>query len=989
MSLTALPVTSTDLQNLEMGIVRVKNPTEAAAEAILINAGATTVAAYTAQLDAQMTAYTQVIEGVIQTMDGVTGTSAQLGGPMLTQAFAQVTRAIALGLNPVVLSAEAAGLAWATSGGAGGVADPVFSANFGPANVGMPNTAVGDQAASVAIVNAVFGVSATAVLNAAVNTYIINWKAFYTANPTALGAGTITAAQIDLAARGAAMGDAVGLAINSAVGPLGASVVNVLNNDALFENGQAPTAYGVGITTVPTAAVFQGGVQTSNLFTLTTGIDGPTGFTATALGAVYNAVPFFGGNTLTILDNLQDPFLDGVLNFVSTIGGATATPLVTLNGISTLNYTGGTGFTNTVTGAITGLTIVNMNNSVPGGNLVLGAAGQGLNTKLANVNFNTTTGTLTATMASAALAGTTDTLTVALNGPTTGQANTLTIGNDGSGGASVYETLSVTTGNAATLAFTAGGTSLNTLTLKGTGTLGVTNPSAGSMVNLKTIDATGNSGGVTIGNDVIAATTVLTSLKGGSGADSFDLSASGMTAVQIATMAADGGGARDTLILSAAQASSVTALADVNFEIISTGDLAGAAVNAGNLGVNVDTLTFTLAQTAATTLTNAPTGFTLNDVGSGAFLTTIGGNAAVATGTTDVFNLNTTATLASVTETNFENLIITTKSGATGITLGTITETASPGAGTTLTLVDSNTTGTIGITATNASVIKISGTGTGSITITGDISAASLDASGETGLTGANGVIMSGKALVATSLLGSGGADTLTGSAFADVISGGAGNDTIANEATGFAATAADSLTGGTGFNGFILRGDVAASGATTVTASLAASPNVTDFKVGLLTTNTDFIEFSATAANYSNAVAGGSVFFAGVAAAGAGATAVQTVLANVAAQAIVAGTDMLKLGAFTEVPGTTTLQTAFNTAIGTGTVTGLTAKDAIPFSMYDTTIGQAIFGIVNATAGTNTIVESGDTVTIVGHMLMTATDYANLSNNSLVIVAA
>jgi hypothetical protein len=116
-----------------------------------------------------------------------------------------------------------------------------------------------------------------------------------------------------------------------------------------------------------------------------------------------------------------------------------------------------------------------------------------------------------------------------------------------------------------------------------------------------------------------------------------------------------------------------------------------------------------------------------------------------------------------------------------------------------------------------------------------------------------------------------------------------------------------------------------------------------------------------------------------------------QSVAQNASAAAIVAGTDVLKLTtAITTTSGTTTLQQAFNTAIGTATITGLTASDDIFFTFYDNTTARMIVGLVDAGgAGTNTIVETGDTVTLIGTVDMTAADYALFTNAQLGIVAA
>jgi len=57
MSLTAAPVSQTDILNLQAGIQAFTNAAEATAEVALINAGTDTVAAYATRLEAANTAH--------------------------------------------------------------------------------------------------------------------------------------------------------------------------------------------------------------------------------------------------------------------------------------------------------------------------------------------------------------------------------------------------------------------------------------------------------------------------------------------------------------------------------------------------------------------------------------------------------------------------------------------------------------------------------------------------------------------------------------------------------------------------------------------------------------------------------------------------------------------------------------------------------------------------------------------------------------------
>jgi hypothetical protein len=83
------------------------------------------------------------------------------------------------------------------------------------------------------------------------------------------------------------------------------------------------------------------------------------------------------------------------------------------------------------------------------------------------------------------------------------------------------------------------------------------------------------------------------------------------------------------------------------------------------------------------------------------------------------------------------------------------------------------------------------------------------------------------------------------------------------------------------------------------------------------------------------------------------------------------------------------TAQTAFNAAIGTATVTGLGASTDIFVSFYDTTNSRMVVGLVDANAGTNTVIETGDTFTFITSLSMSAADYAAFSNTNLALIGA
>ena len=70
----------------------------------------------------------------------------------------------------------------------------------------------------------------TALINA-IDGFVANWKSFYASNGIP-GIVNASAVQTDLAARGAAWGDAVGLAFANNLGPLLAQVTNFLEDAA-------------------------------------------------------------------------------------------------------------------------------------------------------------------------------------------------------------------------------------------------------------------------------------------------------------------------------------------------------------------------------------------------------------------------------------------------------------------------------------------------------------------------------------------------------------------------------------------------------------------------------------------------------------------------------------------------------------------------------------------------------------------------------------
>lgn len=164
----------------------------------------------------------QLAVAVEATMYNATGTAAEIIN--LTNNFlpAQLANATSHGLNPQVYACEALGLAFAFGNETGSTA---FANNFGPSSI--PSDAAFAAAAS----NTIFDAASTANLVSVMQNFVSNWEAFYTAHGVP-GFADATAAQIDLAARGAAWGDMVGVALVSDIGPLNAQVMNFVDDIA-------------------------------------------------------------------------------------------------------------------------------------------------------------------------------------------------------------------------------------------------------------------------------------------------------------------------------------------------------------------------------------------------------------------------------------------------------------------------------------------------------------------------------------------------------------------------------------------------------------------------------------------------------------------------------------------------------------------------------------------------------------------------------------
>jgi hypothetical protein len=237
-----------------------------------------------------------------------------------------------------------------------------------------------------------------------------------------------------------------------------------------------------------------------------------------------------------------------------------------------------------------------------------------------------------------------------------------------------------------------------------------------------------------------------------------------------------------------------------------------------------------------------------------------------------------------------------------------------------------------------------------------------------------------------TTFNGGASVDTIIGSTSADIFSGGAGADVMQNRAVGAAVTAGDVMTGGDGFDIFTLVGTSAS------TTNYSGSPTITDFTVGTTATNTDFIRFSADNTSYDDdgGTDSGIGDQAGADAAATGDAVVIQTVAQSAGAAAVTGTTVNMFKLTTAVAFNTNLQTTFNAAIGTSTITGLTADSQLLFSYYDTTNLVMVIGTVDVNGtGTATVAETADVVNLIGTISMTAANYALIDTDNFAVFIA
>jgi hypothetical protein len=222
---------------------------QAITEAKAIDAITTTEAQFVSNLLAQVANTTIPAVAVEASMYNAVGTSDEITKLATLFLPAQVQNATQNHLNPQVYACEAVGLAFAFGDENGGTA---FGTKFGPTAPGMPATPAGDAFFAATAAQVIFASDANANTPGAIQQFVSNWEAFYTSHGVP-GISHATADQIVLAARGAAWGDAVGVALANHLGPLPGQVINFLEDAA---QGNAKT--GASLSSQPLANPLEG-----------------------------------------------------------------------------------------------------------------------------------------------------------------------------------------------------------------------------------------------------------------------------------------------------------------------------------------------------------------------------------------------------------------------------------------------------------------------------------------------------------------------------------------------------------------------------------------------------------------------------------------------------------------------------------------------------------------------------------------------------------
>jgi len=469
---------------------------------------------------------------------------------------------------------------------------------------------------------------------------------------------------------------------------------------------------------------------------------------------------------------------------------------------------------------------------------------------LADVTLNNTSGNTTITFNDSLVTGTSDTLTMSVNGNT----GAINIGDSGGAGDG-FEAVTITTSGAASTFSPANiDSTATTLTISGTALLDI--DGADGFPKLATLNAADSSGGVrvAVAADTVTGTTNTKTITGGSGNDILDIDQ--VAAGTIGALTLDAGAGNDTVLLGAQGASDYSVQGGDGTDIISIGANAAAATHAGVAGFEklyvtagatqnmalytsqTNTFTHVRADAATVNFTNAPA--TVTDL-------QVTGNAATA------------VTFARLVDgsANSLNVYATAANAATTLTVDDEETLTFDGSDGTITLTSFNAEDATSITVSGDNAINL---GTYAATTAG---LATFDASGMTAAAGAT--LVASASTAAMTVTGNAstaytGALVITTGNANDTVTGGNGNDTITTGAgadTIVGGAGADIITGGEGQDTITGNGGVDIFTFTDTPTSQASSiDTITDFTVNSTNTSDDMIAIDILAGAGANATA-------------------------------------------------------------------------------------------------------------------------------------
>ena len=599
-----------------------------------------------------------------------------------------------------------------------------------------------------------------------------------------------------------------------------------------------------------------------------------------------------------------------------------------------------------------------------------------------------------------AVAGSADTANVALN-VVTGGTLTLTSG---------FETLSLTSsGSANTLT----GLSLGTASASTVRVLGDQALNIGTVATAVTLPTTVTnfdaSGNTASGAGVVAtfgATTVSTSISGGTGNDTFNITnisgtvnvaggAGNDTFIESSTLRttdtiSGGDGTADVLITSAESAQAYSApstrtITGIERLQLQTPGSTGVTLTTANVDTGINTVTLGAgtatvasgigAAAAAFTATSGTYGITGP---AGTLAVNLGGTLGGTLTLTDTGTAITDSATVTVSQSTATNNVL---AGQNISSVGYETLTISSGS----TVTAAQTLGTVGVTVDTGGASVVNFTGVNNLSV-GAITAVTVSASGMTGASTFTQTAAAGSTTTSITgtgnndvILGGSAASTLTGNAGNDTITGGAGNDSIsggdgADQITG--GLGRDTMTGGSGADTFVFGQNVAGS----IVSSAAASDQITDF-----TSGTDKLSILNNVSGTATAISSFTGNFANITlalAATNGGAANQAVFVtsenNLYVIAATNGTLTQATDTVINLPGVTSLTSAdlLLGAQGTGTTISLTAAAANLSNSAST----------NATAVTTAL---DDALSSTAAFLVSSTIDGGVGNDTLTISTA